>query len=80
MPLSVERTLRKAERLVKQGETALAVQEYQRVLEAYPNNRPAQQGLKALQKPIPEMGSAGTGPGQQQVELLMSLFNQGRLQ
>ncbi|MGI9221460.1 MAG: sulfotransferase, partial [Woeseiaceae bacterium] len=41
---------------------------------------PAQQGLKALQKPIPEMGSAGTGPGQQQVELLMSLFNQGRLQ
>jgi len=80
VPLSVERTLRKAERLVKQGETALAVEEYQRVLEAYPNNRPAQQGLKALQKPIPEMGVAGAGPGQQQVESLMALFNQGRLQ
>jgi tetratricopeptide (TPR) repeat protein len=80
VPLSVERTLRKAERLVKQGETALAVQEYQRVLQAYPNNRPAQQGLKALQKPIPEMGVAGAGPGQQLVESLMSLFNQGRLQ
>ena len=80
MAFSVDRVLRKANRLAQNGEADLAIQEYQRVLEKYPQNRLALAGLKTLQRPVSAMGAADSGPSQGQVDALVALFNQGRLQ
>ena len=49
--LSLEQTLLKAKSLVKQGKRGEAGQLYRSVLEAFPNNKRAQQGLARLNKP-----------------------------
>lgn len=69
MSLSADQILRKAARHAKNGETELAAQQYQSVLEKYPQNQRAIEGLKALQQ-----------PSQQQTNDLITLFNQGNFQ
>ena len=77
MPLSVEQTLRKAKSHARKGEVELAVQKFQRVLEQYPKNKQAIEGLKALQQP-----TAATKPAafRKKIDELTALYNQGKLQ
>lgn len=80
MAFSVDRVLRKANRLAQKGEPDLAAQQYERVLEKYPSNRLALEGLQRLQQQMPVMGAKNAGPSQEQIDALIALFNQGRLQ
>lgn len=48
MALNVDKTLRKAERLARNGELHRAAEQYQAILDAYPGNPRAADGLKSL--------------------------------
>lgn len=80
MSLSVDLALRKARRHAKRGEVDLAVQKYQSVLEKYPQNKRAIEGLKALQQPTAVYAATNAAPSQAQIDGLIALFNQGKLQ
>ncbi len=67
MALSVNDTLRKAERHARKGELDQAAKHYQSVLEAYPGNQRAAEGLRSLNLP---------GPPQPEVNGLILLLNQ----
>ena len=67
--LSVERLLIKANSHAKKGEISEAQKQYQAVLLAFPQNIRAQQGLDALNKPI---------PNKEIIDQLVSLYNQGQ--
>ncbi len=69
MALSVNDTLRKAERHAKKGEVELAAEIYRSVLEEFPENKRAADGLKAL-------AATGGEPPQDQVDGLLALYNQ----
>lgn len=76
MKLSVARTLDKAKKLAKSGNRAQAAALYQEVLQKFPQNPRARDGLAALSMPQVQKGQ--TQPTQQQVDALVALLNQGR--
>ncbi len=80
MFLSVDLALRKARRHAKRGESDLAAQNYKSVLEKYPQNERAIEGLKALQRPTAVKAVTNAAPSQAQIDGLIALFNQGELQ
>ena len=80
MPLSIDRALRKAKRHAKKGEVELAAERYRSILERYPKNKPALEGLKALQLPAAVQAATNAGPSQEQIAGLIALYNQGKLQ
>ncbi len=80
MSLSVDRALRKAKRHAKKGEADLAAQKYKSVLEKFPKNKRAIDGLKALQQAKAVMTASNSGPSQEQINGLIALYNQGKLQ
>ena len=75
--LSVEQSLAKAKAHKKKGEFAEAQALYQAVLEAFPNNKKAQQGLAASGKTT--QLNATQSPPQTAINQLANLFNQGQL-
>lgn len=85
MSFSIDQVLLRAKRLEKKGETKLAAQQYQLVLDAFPNNKRAKQGLSALGQPSNNSRNFGIAnqrlalPPQIQVEELMSYYKQGKL-
>lgn len=80
MSPSVDQSLRKAKRHTKKGEIDLATDIYKNVLERFPKNRRAIEGLKALQRLKDVKTTNSAGPSQEQVNGLITLYNQGRLQ
>jgi tetratricopeptide (TPR) repeat protein len=78
--LSVDLALRKAKRHTKRGEANLAAQKYKSVLEKYPKNKRAIEGLKALQQPTAVKAAANAAPSQERINGLIALYNQGKLQ
>ena len=80
MSLSVDQVLRKAKRHAQKGEADLAVQKYKSVLEKYPNNKRAIEGLKALEEPRTAKTATNSGPSQEKINRLIELYNQGKLQ
>jgi tetratricopeptide (TPR) repeat protein len=80
MSLSVDRALRKAKSLARNGEVDLAIQVLNDVLDRYPKNGQAINGLKALHQLKAADGSAITGPSRQQLIELTALYKEGRLQ
>ena len=68
--LSVDKTLLKAKSLVKKGEIETAQKLYQIVLQAFPNNKRAQEGLAALNKP--KQSAATQGPPQDTINQLLN--------
>ena len=80
MSLSVDRALRKAKSHAGKGEGDLAEQHYKSVLEKYPKNKQAIQGLKALQQPTDLNVATFAGPSRQQINGLTALYKQGKLQ
>ena len=75
--LSVDKTLLKAKSHSKKGEIETAQKLYQIVLQAFPNNKRAQEGLAALNKP--KQFTTTQGPPQDNINKLINHYNQGQL-
>ena len=75
--LSVDQALLKAKSHAKKGEVEEAHKLYQAVLEAFPKNKRAQQGLAALNKL--KLATATQSPPQDTINELINLYNQGLL-
>jgi tetratricopeptide (TPR) repeat protein len=73
----VDQALLKAKSHAKKGEIEEAQKLYQAVLQAFPKNKRAQQGLAALNKP--KQPAATQGPPQDTINQLINLYNQGQL-
>ena len=75
--LSVGQALLKEKSHGKKGEIEEAQKLYQAVLQAFPKNKRAQQGLATLNKP--KQPAATQGPPQETINQLVNLYNQGQL-
>ncbi|MED7679542.1 tetratricopeptide repeat protein [Rhodobacteraceae bacterium IMCC15231] len=75
--LSVDQALLKAKSHAKKGEIGEAQKLYQAVLQAFPKNKRAQQGLTTLNKP--KQPATAQGPPQDTINQLINLYNQGQL-
>ena len=75
--LSVDTALLKAKSHIKKGEIEEAKKLYQAVLEVFPKNKMAQQGLAALNKP--KQSAAIQSPPQDTINQLIDLYKQGQL-
>ena len=75
--LSVDKALLKAKSHTKKGEIEYAKKLYQAVLQAFPKNKRAQQGLAALN--IPEQPKDTQSQPQDAINQLIQLYNQGHL-
>ncbi len=80
--LSVDQSLIRAKSLAKKGELDQAMQFYQAVLEKFPGNKRAIEGLNSLTKPKLVQGKSvlNAGPTPEQVNGLVALYKQRRLQ
>ena len=74
--MSVEQSLMKASSYAKKGEVAEAQKLYEAVLKAFSQNKRAQQGLAALNKP--KQDNAAQSLPQEVVDQLVNLYNQGQ--
>jgi protein O-GlcNAc transferase len=75
--ISVDQALLKAKSHAKRGEIEEAEKLYQSVLQVFPKNVRAQQGLAALTKP--KQNDVTQNPPQEVIDDLLSLYNQGQL-
>ena len=75
--LSVDQALLKAKFYVKRGEVEEAQKLYKMVLQAFPKNKRAQQGLVALN--TPKQSIDVPGPPQEAINQLINLYNQGQM-
>ena len=80
MTLSVNSALIKAKALAKNGSPGQAVQLYRAVLEKFPGNKRALEGLRSLERPGPPLARTAhhTGPVQDQINGLIALYKSGR--
>jgi len=74
--LSVNREIRQARLHADKGEVDLAVSIYKAVLERFPRNRRALEGLKVLQGEKPSRTPSNGAPSEDQIKALVALFNQ----
>ena len=75
--LSVDQALLKAKSYVKKGKIEEAQKLYQMVLQAFPENKRAQQGLAAVGGSKQSIDIPG--PPQEAINQLVNLYNQGQL-
>ncbi len=82
--MSVDKTLRNAAKLAKQGDRAGAARLYQAVLAQFPGNASARRGLAALATqsarpgaPSPGAAAGGRGPSPQQMQALSQRLQRG---
>ena len=80
MSLPVDKALRKAQSHIKVGELAEAEKLYKQVLAKFPKNKKAIQGYQKLNVGITSRGSSGSQPPQEQINELVSLYNQGQFE
>ena len=81
-PLSVDQAVLRAESLANQGEPDKATQFYRAVLEKFPGDDRAIAGLKSLERPKTnqEQIALDNAPTTEQINALIALYSQGRLQ
>ena len=75
---SVDQALLKAKSHAKKGDIEEAKKLYQSVLQTFPKNKRAQQGLSALNKPT--QPAATQSPPQEIINQLLNLYNSGNLE
>ena len=73
----MDQALLRAKSLAKKGKIEEARKLYQVVLQAFPKNKRAQQGLTTLSGPIPTVDVQG--PPQEVINQLINFYNQGQL-
>ena len=76
--LSVDQALLKAKSHAKKSEIEEAQKLYHAVLQAFPKNKRAQQGLAALNKP--KQSAATESPPQDTIDQLLNLYNKGQFE
>ncbi|WP_421854664.1 sulfotransferase [Oricola sp.] len=74
--MSAANKLRKAKNLARAGEFLAAKRVYLEVLDEFPSNRRAKDGLAEIENPDP--GNAEDGPDRAEVEQILQLFRNGR--
>lgn len=77
MSLSVDKSIRKAKRYANAGEIQHAAALYRSVLEEYPGNKRASQGLSALDRRMPANRNSGSTPPPDKINALIALSDQG---
>ena len=75
--ISVDQALIKAKSHAKKGKIEEAKKLYQTILQAFPKNKQAQQGLAVLNKP--KQPATTQSPPQEVINQLINLYNQGQL-
>ena len=76
--LSVGKALSQAEEYNKRGDFEKAQKLYKEILRVFPQNKKAQQGLAALNKPL--RSNVSLGPPQAAINQLINFYNQGLLE
>ena len=79
MSLFVDRALRNAKNQMKAGELAKAEELYKQVLSKFPKNKKAIQEYQKLKAEITLEASSCSQPPHEQIQALISLYNQGSL-
>jgi len=77
-PLSADQSIRLAKSHARKGEIEQARQIYQALLEKFPENKKAIEGLRALSNPV--LQPNGAGHNQNPINDLIGLYTQGRLE
>ena len=80
--LTIEQALSRAKKATKQGNTAVAVNLYNTVLQHQPNHPVAKKRLRELQKELPQNQPVGTeisSPSQDQINSLVNLYQSGQM-
>jgi protein O-GlcNAc transferase len=80
MPINVSKTILKAKSLAKKGDIAAAAQLFTTVLQQFPQNKQAAQGLASLDKVRTPETPESRQLLQQELRQLVILFNEGQLQ
>ncbi|MDA0991129.1 MAG: tetratricopeptide repeat protein, partial [Verrucomicrobia bacterium] len=80
MSQSIDQVLRKAKRHASKGETDLAAQIFQSVLDKFPKNKRAIEGLQTLHRPKRKKAARQVGSSQGQIDGLIALYTRGKLQ
>ena len=75
----IEKNLRKAKVLIKKNALSEAAEIYMKILQKFPNNHRAKQGLQELRLGIASIGGK-KGPPQELQQEVINLFNQGKFQ
>ena len=81
-PLTIKQAISRAKKATKQGDTAIALELYNAVLQYQPNNPVAKKGLRKLQNRLPRNQSVQTqltNPSQDQINELINLYNSGQM-
>ena len=80
--LTIEQAISRAKKATKQGDTAVALQLYNAVLQHQPNHPIAKKGLRKLQKGLPRNQSVQaqtTNHLQDQINALLNLYHTGQM-
>jgi len=80
--LTIEQAISRAKKAIKRGNTALAVQLYDTVLQHQPNHPIAKKGLRKLRKDLPLNQSTQVqtaNPPQDQIHALVNLYHSGQV-
>jgi len=80
--LTIPKAIKKAKKAIKQGNISAAQQLYNAVLKHQPNHPVAKKGLRRLKKCLPSNQSVQaqpTNPLQDQINLLIKLYNSGQM-
>ena len=80
MSFSVDKALRQAKSHLKAGELAAAEELFRQVLFKFPKNQRAIQGYQKLQAGITSNGPLNSGPRQEDLDEMTSLYNMGRFE
>ena len=80
--LTIKQALSRAKMAIKQGNTTVALQLYNAVLQQQPNHLIAKKGLRKLQKGLPHdqsMQAQTANPSHDQINALVNLYHTGQL-
>ena len=78
----IEQALSRAKKATKQGNTSVALQLYNAILQSHPNHHIAKKRLRQLQKKLPHNQSIQTqvaNPSQNQIDTLANLYQSGQM-
>jgi len=80
--ITIEQALSRAKKAAKKGNTAVALQFFNAVLQHQPNHPVAKKGLRKLQKGLPQNQAVQAGaaiPSQDQLDALTNLYHSGQM-
>jgi len=80
--LTVKQAISRAKTAITQGDTSLALQLYNAILQQQPNHPIAKKGLRKLQKDLPHnqsMQAQTATPSQDQINALINLYHTGQI-